>query len=266
MVKRVDVSTRNLSGRLRAACRSLSSRLTFAKDCAVRRLLLILLTILTVAVLVVVLRQNEAALAELAHLDVSAQALKIGAFVLAGLVALGLFRRRFSDVLEAVLLWIVVALLLALGYTYRFELRDVGEEVLAEFIPGHAVSKGRTVEIARGSSGSFSVAMQINGARIPMVLDTGASSVVLTQEAAKAAGLPLEVLNYSVNVDTANGRARAAPVTLDRVSIGGITERAVPALIAQPGQLRASLLGMSFLNRLESWEVRGGRLVMRGYP
>ena len=99
-----------------------------------------------------------------------------------------------------------------------------------------------------------------------MVLDTGASSIVLTHEAAKAAGLPLEVLAYSVNIDTANGRARAAPVTLDRVSIGGITERSVPALIAPSGQLRTNLLGMSFLNRLESWEVRGDKLVMRGYP
>jgi aspartyl protease family protein len=232
----------------------------------VRRLLLILLTILTVAVLVLALRQNEAALAELAHLDISAHGVQILALMLVGMIALALFRRRFSDVLEAALLWIVVALLLVLGYTYRFELRDVSEQVLAEFIPGHAVSKGRTVEIARSGSGSFSLAMQVNGARVPMVLDTGASSVVLTQEAAKAAGLPLEVLNYSVNVDTANGRARAAPVTLDRVSIGGITERSVPALIAQPGQLRMSLLGMSFLNRLESWEVRGERLLMRGYP
>ena len=99
-----------------------------------------------------------------------------------------------------------------------------------------------------------------------MVLDTDASAVVLTQEAAKAAGLPLEVLNYSVNVDTANGRARAAPVTLDRLSIGDITERSVPALVAQDGQLRTSLLGMTFLNRLESWEVRGDKLMMRGYP
>jgi aspartyl protease family protein len=99
-----------------------------------------------------------------------------------------------------------------------------------------------------------------------MVLDTGASAVVLTPEAAKAAGLPLEVLAYSINVETANGRARAAPVTLDRISVGGITERSVPALIAQPGQLRVSLLGMSFLNRLESWEVRGDRLLLRGYP
>ena len=96
-----------------------------------------------------------------------------------------------------------------------------------------------------------------------MVLDTGASAVVLTQEAAKAAGLPLEVLNYTVTVDTANGRTRAAPVTLDRIAIGGIIERAVPALIAQPGQLRTSLLGMSFLNRLESWEVRGDKLLLR---
>jgi aspartyl protease family protein len=69
-----------------------------------------------------------------------------------------------------------------------------------------------------------------------------------------------------VNIDTANGRARAAPVTLDRLAVGGLLERSVPALIAQPGQLRTSLLGMSFLNRLQSWEVRGDRLVMRGYP
>jgi aspartyl protease family protein len=106
----------------------------------------------------------------------------------------------------------------------------------------------------------------VNGVRIPMVLDTGASSVVLTQEAAKKAGLPLEFLKYSVNVETANGHTVAAPVTLDRIAIGGIVEREVPALIAQPGQLKLSLLGMSFLGRLQSWEVRGSTVMMRGYP
>jgi aspartyl protease family protein len=138
--------------------------------------------------------------------------------------------------------------------------------VLAELVPGRAASRGRTVEIARGGGGSFAVATQVNGAHVSMVLDTGASAVVLTHEAARAAGLPLEVLNYSVNIDTANGRARAAPVTLDRMSVGGIIERSVPALIAPSGQLRTSLLGMSFLNRLESWEVRGDKLLLRGYP
>jgi aspartyl protease family protein len=232
----------------------------------VRRLLWILLVVLALVLLILVLGQNEAAWAELTRLDAAALETKIMALVLAAMLALLLFRQRFSHALESALIWLAIATLLALGYTYRFELRDVGERVLAEFVPGRAASRGRTVEIARGSGGSFSVTTQVNGARVAMVLDTGASAVVLTQEAAKAAGLPLEVLNYSVNVDTANGRTRAAPVTLDRVSIGGITERSVPALIAQPGQLRTNLLGMTFLNRLESWQVRGDKLVMRGYP
>jgi aspartyl protease family protein len=99
-----------------------------------------------------------------------------------------------------------------------------------------------------------------------MVFDTGASSIVLTHDDAKAAGLPLELLDYTVNIDTANGRARAAKVTLDRIGIGSLVERSVDALVAQPGQLQTSLLGMSFLNRLQKWEVSGDRLFLRGYP
>lgn len=231
-----------------------------------RRLLWILLAVLTVALLVLVLQQNETALAELSRFDSASWETKITAAALVGLIALTLFRQRFSHILESALIWLMLATLFALGYTYRFELREVADRVLAELIPGRPVSRGRTVEIARGGGGGFSVAAHVNGARVAMVLDTGASAVVLTQEAAKAAGLPLEVLNYSVSVDTANGRARAAPVTLDRLSIGDISERSVPALVAQAGQLRTSLLGMTFLNRLESWEVRGDKLMMRGYP
>jgi len=231
----------------------------------VRRLLWILLAIL-VAVLFVVVVQQDGTLASLSQYDFSSLATKLVALVFVGVLVLALFRQRFPHALESALIWVVIVLLLAIGYTYRFELRDVAERVLAELVPGRAATRGRTVEIARGPGGSFFVTVQINGARVSMVLDTGASAVVLTQEAAKAAGLPLEVLNYSVNVDTANGRARAAPVTLERVSVGGITERLVPALIAQPGQLRVNLLGMSFLNRLQSWEVRGDKLIMRGYP
>src|SRR3989304_1301189 len=171
-----------------------------------------------------------------------------------------------SAALEAILFWAVIGLLLVVGYSYRFELRDVADRVIAELVPGHVAGRGRNVEVVRGHSGEFALTAHINGARIPMVLDTGASSVVLTQEAAKAAGLPLEVLTYTVNVDTANGRMRAAAVTLDRLAVGGLTERAVPALGAAPSHLKINLLGMSFLNRLQSWEVRGDKLRMRGTP
>jgi aspartyl protease family protein len=228
-----------------------------------QRLLLILLAVL--AGVLFLAAQNEQTVAGLSHLDLASLAVKVVLIVVIGSLALTMFRERFTSALQSALIWILIALILAIGYTYRFALADVSERVLAELVPGHVASRGHTVEVV-GSGGSFSIAAQINNAQIPMVLDTGASSVVLTYDAAKAAGLPVEVLSYTVTVDTANGRARAAPITLDRLAIGGIVERSVPALIAQPGQLHSSLLGMSFLKRLESWEVRGDQLVMRGFP
>ena len=53
-------------------------------------------------------------------------------------------------------------------------------------------------------------------------------------------------------------------MTLDRIAVGGLEETSVDALVVQPGQLKTSLLGMSFLNRLQSWEVNGDRLVLQG--
>jgi aspartyl protease family protein len=230
------------------------------------RLLWILLIGLGLGFLLLVLRHEDGTVAGMTTDQFSGIVVQVALLVFIGAMVVTLFRERFSQALEAVFFWLIVAAVLAVGYTYRSELRDTGNRVLSELMPGRAASRGRVVEIARGRTGDFQVAADVNGARLPMVLDTGATSVVLTLEAAKAAGLPLEVLNYNVNVDTANGRTRAAAVTLDRLAVGSITERAVPALIVPAGQLKSNLLGMSFLNRLESWEVRGDRLMMRGYP
>ena len=233
----------------------------------VSRRLLWSLTIGVVVSLAVLIASNDSdPITALLRHDVSSLFIKVATAIFVGTFALLMFRDRLSKALEALLFWAVFGLLLFVAYTYRFELKEVADRVLAELIPGRTATVGRMVEVVRGQSGEFSISTKINGASVAMVLDTGASSVVLTQEAAKAAGLPTDLLAYTVNVDTANGRTRAAPVTLDRLAIGGLTERAVPALIAQQGQLKSNLLGMSFLNRLESWEVRGDKLRMRGQP
>jgi aspartyl protease family protein len=229
-----------------------------------RRLLWVLLLGLAVTLLALIIRHDDGTIAGLESHDFASLAIKIALLVFFGGFVLAFFRRRFTQALEAAFFWTVIALCLAAGYSYRFELREIGDRMLSELVPGRAAQRGATVEIARGRGGDFQVAMQVNGAYVSMVLDTGASAVVLTQDAAKAAGLPLEMLSYTVTVDTANGRTRAASVMLDRMAVGSIVERGVPALIAQPGQLKTSLLGMSFLNRLQGWEVRGDRLVMRG--
>ncbi len=229
-------------------------------------ILWILLTGLGLSLIILFVRHEQGTIGSLTTNDFASLTVKVAFLVFLGGSVLVIFRERFAKALQAMLLWAVIALVLALGYTYRFELRTVYDRLMAELVPGRAATSGRIVEIARGRVGEFSITTQVNGGTIPMVLDTGASAVVLTQEAAKIAGLPLEVLTYNVTVDTANGRTRAASVTLDRIGVGGLIERSVPALIAQPGQLRTSLLGMSFLDRLESWEVRGDKLIMRGYP
>ena len=231
-----------------------------------RRLFWGLMIGLGLGLLILVAHHDQGMVAGLQIDDFSALVIKVTLIVFFGGAVFTLFRHQLSAALEALLFWLLVGLLLAAGYTYRGELRQVADRVMAELVPGRPAARGRAVEIARARAGEFQVVAQVNGARIATVLDTGASAVVLTQEAAKAAGLPLEVLAYTVAVETANGRTRAAPVTLDRIGIGDIVERSVPALVAQPGQLRVSLLGMSFLNRLESWEVRGDKLLLRGYP
>jgi aspartyl protease family protein len=224
----------------------------------------LLLVVLGGALLLLVWRHEDGTVAGLDNDDFASLVVRASLVVFIGASVVMLFRERLFEAFQAAMFWVVVAMLLAVGYTYRFDLRDMGERVVAEFLPGRAASRGTAVEIARARGGEFQIGAQVNDARLAMVLDTGASAVVLTQEAAKAAGLPIEVLNYDVTVETANGRTRAASVTLDRLAVGSIVERAVPALIAKPGQLKTNLLGMSFLNRLQSWEVRGDKLVLRG--
>src|SRR5262245_39060090 len=155
-----------------------------------RPLLWVLLLGLALALVLLIARHDAGSIAGLATDDFGRLAYHLALIVFLGGAVLMMFRERFSKALEAGLFWVVIGLVLAVGYTYRYELRDVADRVMAEFIPGRTAQRAeRSVEIVRGRAGDFQVAAQINGSRIALVLDTGASSVVLTQEAAKTAGL-----------------------------------------------------------------------------
>ncbi len=88
----------------------------------------------------------------------------------------------------------------------------------------------------------------------------------MTWETAKAIGLPIEMLEYDVDVETAGGHTKAARLTLDRLAVGKLVEKSIPALVVPRGQMKTNLLGMSFLDRLESWGVRADTLMLNGYP
>ena len=126
------------------------------------------------------------------------------------------------------------------------------------------MGSGGEVSIARRMDGAFVVAGRVNDRDLRFIFDTGASAVVLTAESALALRLQPAPGDYSVPVFTANGRTMAAPVSLPQLAVGSIVEKNVRALVARPGVLHENLLGMTFLERLASYEVRSNRLIMRG--
>ena len=159
-----------------------------------RRLLWVLLLSLALVLVILVARHDEGTVGSLSTGDFASLAVKLVMLVVVGGAVLTLFRDRFSHALESALLWVVIGLLLVLAYTYRFDVRDASDRVLAELIPGHAAVHGHTVELARSHGGDFPISAQVNGARVSMILDTGASTVVRTNEAAKAALPPAALL------------------------------------------------------------------------
>jgi len=109
--------------------------------------------------------------------------------------------------------------------------------------------------------GQFFTRGYANSGDIRFLVDTGASVVALRLEDARKAGIDVNNLNYSAEVSTANGRTRAAPVTLKTLQIGPITQQNVKALIIEEG-LEISLLGMTFLGRLQKFEANADTLTL----
>jgi aspartyl protease family protein len=166
--------------------------------------------------------------------------------------------------------WLALGLGLVTLYAYKDELTPIAARVVGELLPGTAMTVetsagGLTeVKIRKRLDGHFTAKVDVNGKPVTMIVDTGASSIVLTPEDAKKAGIDPEKLTYRVPVLTANGRTVAARIRLDEVSIGPLDRTKVEALVARPGALTQSLLGMSFLSRLRSYEFSGDFLTLRG--
>ncbi len=221
---------------------------------------------LAIAVIVLVSRHDEGTVGPM---DTNAFASLVYFSALLLLIGGGvysIFYGRFQETLKSIGIWAGIVALLVIAYNYRGDIVRVVDRMFSIVTPDPDITASipSHVWIDRNASGDFNVRVQVNGASLPMMIDTGASSVVLTVDAARAAGLPVDLLKYDTTIETAKGRSFAAAVVLDRIRIGNIVERRVPALVVRRGDLRMSLLGMSFLQRLDSFELRGQQMVLRG--
>jgi aspartyl protease family protein len=192
----------------------------------------------------------------------------LGALV--ALIGAGLLRsgRPLGTMARNLGTWAVIVLALIAGYQYRYELQDFASRVTAGLVPGSPLALGladghATVTLDKAGNGHFEARIMVNGTPVRAVVDTGATSTVLTAQDAQAAGFNPAVLNFTIPVSTANGMARAATVRTDELAIGGIVRKDMPVMIAAPGMLGQSLLGMNFIGSLSGFDVRGDRMILR---
>ncbi len=188
-----------------------------------------------------------------------------GAVLAAGILGSGL---RLSYVARSLALWLVVILALVASYQYRYELQDVASRISAGLIPGSPLSitdsEGRQqVVLEKLANGHFGGRISVNGVGVDAIVDTGATTTVLTAADARRAGFDTADLSYTVPVATANGMARAAQVRVDALGVGRIVRNNVPVLVAEGQALGQSLLGMNFIGTLAGFDVRGDRMILR---
>jgi aspartyl protease family protein len=197
-------------------------------------------------------------------------ALCLALLVFIGGGMLGSYSGRAGAMLRDAVTWLALGLGLVTVYAYKDELMPIAARVVGELIPGSAMTVEQSagglaeVRIRKRLDGHFTASVDVNGKPISMIVDTGASTIVLRPEDAEKAGIDISSLTFKVPVLTANGRTVAARIRLDKVGIGPLDRQKVDALVAQPGALTQSLLGMSFLSRLRSYEFSGDFLTLRG--
>lgn len=181
------------------------------------------------------------------------------------LVASGVLASRRLNLGKAVrylAIWAAVVAGLVAVYGFRGELELLRGRMLGELEPsiGQEMAGG-LMEFRRGGDGHFYVSADVNGRPVRFLVDTGASDIVLSPADARKLGFRLNALNFNQYYETANGTGRGATVRLNSIAVGQIRFRDVRATV-NDAPMSESLLGLSFLDRLSGYEVRGDSLIL----
>lgn len=230
----------------------------------------IALILLVVAALALLLRGDAGTIAGIEASDFAVFSAGLALAIFIGSSIATSYRGRATQAARDFLTWILIAFVLVAGYSYRDVILSFGHRITGELLPPGSslrtdaqVEGDRSVRIRKRTDGHFIAKTSINGVSLVMLVDTGASTVVLKPADAQKLGIDVEALRYSVPVQTANGTTHAAHVRLRTLAVGSIVLNEVEALVAKPGALKENLLGMSFLSRLRSYEFSGDYLTLR---
>ena len=127
-------------------------------------------------------------------------------------------RREPLKQLRNAAIWLGLGLALVIGYSFK---DDLGSRLLGELVPQRGMANpDGSVTFRAGTDGHFHVEALINGTRLRLLVDTGASQVVLSPSDARRLGIDTAGLDFRHVSETANGPVSGAPVTLREVAVG----------------------------------------------
>jgi len=180
----------------------------------------------------------------------------LGWLVLVGGAGLTFVRAQPGTAIRNLAIWCAIGLVLVMGYAVK---EDVGGVLMPS---AGSQGPGGEMTFQRALDGHFHVEARVDGTPIRFLVDTGASSVVLSKADAERLGFDPAKLDYTQQYNTANGIVFGAPVQLGEIAIGSISVEDVRASV-NGGEMDGSLLGMSFLSQLSGFAVEGDRLILR---
>lgn len=188
-------------------------------------------------------------------------------FGVLALVSSGLARLRrinLGAMAKIVVGWATIFLLAVTGYALRDDAGRLVSRVRSALAPDYAVAESAySLVVGRGEGDAFYVVGRVNGAPVRFMIDTGSTEIVLSPADAERAGLHPADADYSRPTETANGLGYGAASIIDSLAVGPIRLVDVPVSINK-APMSMSLLGMPFLKRLDSFEVRGDQMFLRG--
>lgn len=162
-------------------------------------------------------------------------------------------RNGFGKTMQMAMIWgfIFLGVVAAYGLWNDVQRQTAGGQILQ-------LGNGQ-ISVPRQQDGHYYLTLALNGQNVRFVVDTGATDMVLSLEDARRAGIDPDTLNFIGTANTANGQVRTAPIRLDTVRLGDITDTGVFASV-NGGEMDGSLLGMGYLEKWGRIEISGGEL------
>lgn len=161
-------------------------------------------------------------------------------------------------------IWVGVFAGLFTAYSVRGDVMSTYNWLRGNIHPSVALTTAQgEAELARGWDGHYRAEAEVNGVRMRLMVDTGASMVLIPYEKVRDLGINPDNLDFTVPVTTANGKSSVAPITISSITIGPVAVHNVPGAVAHPGRLKVALLGMSFIEKLDESLFKGDKLILR---